>query len=896
MSTPRPPASRYLPAERRALPAAFFAQRRPVVSVSAPAGYGKSSLLAFWQHQLAAQDWRIVALTVDADDRDGDRLIIDLLHAFAPADAQRSQMLLGGLGEQGKRAVILALLAELSVSTGRTALFIDDIHWLGEGVADATLRLLIAQQPDTLALVLSGRSNSTMLAAEALLDGRLHAYGPAQLAFNDADVAELLAQYGLPARRPLVRSIIDRTQGWPAVVRLLAMTLHGDDQHQDAFLDSMVERRQALTDYLSEVLLARLPPRSARFLVGISLLRRFNLPLAAAVTGMDDAARLLDDLERRALPLNASSDPAMPHALHPLVRDFLLARLRREEPEYLAEVAARARIWLESQQRIDSAIDLSLDIGDVAGAVGLIDRFARSAARHYGRHATFLYWCNKIPPAQLRRFPRIQVIRVWSLNVIRRYAEAEQLLVELQLQAADPALRAQDGGSDAGEIDEIVEFEQCVQMVLRDRWINLAAKVRVWLARWPAADALHRGMAHTMIGCGDLAASAFAPAIDSLRLGRQLMSDCNAHYVVAWANMWLIAALIKQGQYRSALHECEAAAGHVAAQLGGQTPAGLMLHSLRALVLYELNRLDEAGAALEHGLTALVEQSSVDAMITGHVTLARLQNARGTPLDALETLAEGEILGWAHGLPRLAIAAAAERASLLLRQGEIVQATEVWRDLKETVRQRAPGEGDLVLRDKDRRIEARLALARGAWSLAIELLEPALDKAVTTGQRRKQVELLVLQAIAAHSLPAPERALALLRRALDLAMPQAYVRVFADEGAPMLALLVRFEAALAGPSRGALREYLRQLIDATRGQAPDGAAAVDSAGMLQALTRREMRILRQLPSSLSNRELADVLFITEGTLKWHLKNIYSKLGVASRVAAIAVSRQHGLLD
>ncbi len=115
MSTPCPPASRYLPAERRALPAAFFGGRRPVVSVSAPAGYGKSSLLAFWQHQLAAQGWRIVALTVDADDRDGDRLIIDLLHAFAPADAQRSQMLLGGLGEQGKRAVILALLAERQI-------------------------------------------------------------------------------------------------------------------------------------------------------------------------------------------------------------------------------------------------------------------------------------------------------------------------------------------------------------------------------------------------------------------------------------------------------------------------------------------------------------------------------------------------------------------------------------------------------------------------------------------------------------------------------------------------------------------------------------------------------------------------------------------------------------
>lgn len=153
----------------------------------------------------------------------------------------------------------------------------------------------------------------------------------------------------------------------------------------------------------------------------------------------------------------------------------------------------------------------------------------------------------------------------------------------------------------------------------------------------------------------------------------------------------------------------------------------------------------------------------------------------------------------------------------------------------------------------------------------------------------------MLQAIAAQGLSTPDRALALLRRALDLAMPQAYIRVFADEGAPMLSLLARFEAGLPGGMRGALREYLRQLIDAARGQ-PSEPALVAGSAVLQALTRREIRILRQLQSSLSNRELADALFITEGTLKWHLKNIYSKLGVASRVAAIVAGRQSGLLD
>lgn len=890
------PASRYLHAERRELPAKFLALQRPVVSVSAPAGYGKSTLLAYWRRHLDARGWRVVSLDVDADDRDGDRLAIDLLHVFAPADAQRSQMLLGGVGEQGKRALIMALLAELSSDSAPTVLFIDDIHWLGEAAAQATLRLLIAHQPLPLALVLSGRSDTTALATEALLDGRLYAFGTPQLAFNEEEVAKLLAQYDIPARAQLVGSIVERTQGWPAVVRLLAMTLQGDDRHQDAFVDSMVERRLALTDYLSEVLLARLPARSARFLIGISLLRRFSVSLAAAATGMDDAAQLLDDLERRALPLASSSDAAMPYVLHPLVRDFLRARLRREDPGYLGQVAARARAWFDGQQRIDAAIDLSLDIGDVAGAAALIDRFARTAARHYGRHATFLYWCNKIPQADLSRFPRIQVIRVWSLNVMRRYEEADRILAELELQAAEQAGVDVCADENADNVREIFELEQCVQLVLRDRWVNLAPKVRSWLARWPQADTLHLGMAHTMIGCGEMAASDFTAAIRSLRRGQKLMGACKAPYVVAWANMWCVAAHIKQGNYRQALHECEEAASHVALQLGGQTPAGIMLHSLRALILYEFNRLDEAGSALEHGLTALVEQSSVDAMITGYVTLARLQNAGGARLDALDTLAEGEVLGWSHGLSRLVIALAAERTDLLLRQGEIGQATQMWKELQDTVHRLPSGDGGLALRDKALRIEARLALARGAWDVAIGLLEPALEKAVATGQKRKQVELLLLQAFAAQGLSELDRSQALFGQAIDLAMPRGYIRVFADEGTSVQSVLAHFEAGMGrSATRGATRAYVQQ-VAAAAGAAGSSVVAIADPASQPTLTPREIKILKQLPSSLANRELADTLFITEGTLKWHLKNIYSKLGVSSRVAAIGVGRETGLLN
>lgn len=889
--------SRVLRAPRWELPADFTGQDRPVVTVSAPAGYGKTTLLAEWRQDVTAMGCKVVSLVVDADDRDGDRLTFELLHAFSPADSRRSQMLLGGVGDHGKRAIIMALLAEMASRTQQTVLFIDDVHWLGDAAAESILRLLIAQQPERLALVLSGRSNAALLASESLLADRMHRYGAHQLTFNEAEVAELLRQYGVEPRPSLVKNIVERTQGWPAVVRLIAMTLQEGERNQDSFLEGLVERRQALTEYLSDVLLARLPVRCGQFLLGISLFRRFSVHLAAATTGMEDAGKLLDELERRALPLSPSGDTGLPYSLHPLVREFLLARLRKDNPANLRRITSSALVWLTAHHRIDAAIDLSLDVEDVEAAAGLIDRFARNAARHYGRHATFLYWCNKIPKEYISRFPQIQVVRIWSLNVMRRYSEADQIMADLEEQSGTSSNSEGAGQAVTGppaRIPELVELEQCIQLTLRDQWVHLTPKVMKWLVSWPDADRLNRGMAYTMIGCGESACSKFDSAIENFRMGRRLMGECNAHYVVAWANMWAAVALTKQGNYRQALHECEEAVSHVASHLGGQTPAEIMLHALRSLLLYEQNRLEEASAALEHGLTALVEQSSVDSMIMGYVALARLQNARRSHLDALETLAEGEVLGWSHELPRLAIALTAERIDLLLRQGEAGQAAQIWQELRQAVQRRASSGSELALKDKACRIEARLALAKGAYSAAFELVVPALQQATETGQKRKQVELLLLQARALEGQGDRASAQALFERALDVAMPQGYVRVFADEGESIKPLLSGYLDSRRDAGRSAKSEYVEQLTEALEiERSRPGGSGVHPA---LTLTRREIKILEKLQSGLSNRELADALFITEGTLKWHLKNIYGKLSVTNRVAAIAAGRECGFLS
>ena len=605
---------------------------------------------------------------------------------------------------------------------------------------------------------------------------------------------------------------------------------------------------------------------------------------------MRDAQQLLEDLERRALPFSRSNDPSLPYMLHPLVREFLLTRVQQEGRAIVDAHAKRALDWMLANQRVAAAIDLSLDIGDIDGAASLIDRYSRMEARHFGRHATFLYWCNKLTAEQLHRYPKIQCIRVWSLNVIRRYSEADGILHGLE-----ERLSARTSADEAHcSVARAVELERYIQLTLRDQWVGLAAKTRSWLARWPQEDKLDLGVAHVLIGCGLISSSDFDGALENLRLGQRYWREINAYYVGAWADMWAVTTLAKQGNFRQALYECDEAISEVESHLGGQTSAEIMLQAIRGFLLYEMNCLDEAGAALEHGLTALVEQCSVDSLIMGYVALARLQNAQGSQMEALETLAEGEVLGWAHNLPRLAIALAAERIDMLLRQGELNQALGLWEQLKRSSSARATRDFDNALRDKSGRIDTRVALMRGDARHALELICPALQHASETRQKRKQVELLLLKAIATDAQAGREVAFVVIQEAVDIAMTEGYIRLFADEGLKAKALLGSFvDSRPRNSTSPAMAAYLQQISAAF--ERPVMTLEPSALQALDALTARERKVLAKLQSGLSNRELADVLFVTEGTLKWHLRNIYSKLRVPNRLAAVAMARQSGLI-
>ena len=880
------------------LPEEIWEQSRQIVSVSAPAGYGKSTLLSQWRSHFENDGARVVWLTASGDDREGSKLLLDFAQSLEHAHSQSPESLIDRYGSQGWEAVIKALYAELTALSPRAALFVDDVHELLDGPAESMLRLLLRYQPARVVLVLCGRAPVHLAVSKALLEGRLIRYADTQLALNKAEISSLLEQHGIRPREELISVLQDRTQGWPAAVRLVALTMQGDTRSQDQFVSGLGLGPQSLTDYLNDNLVAQQSPRMNQFLQRVSLLRQFTVRSARAVTGFDDTAEILDEIHRSALPIRCTSDSETVYVLHPLMRDFLLARLMRLSAKEIERYRTRALRWLLKAEQIDKAIEVCLDSNDLAGAAALISEHAAAMVQRYGRHVTYLYWINKLPKEELAQFPEIRLKQAWSLNFLQRYEEAESIRNELELEIQESA-----GTVDAQwqeRLEQAIELQRCAEAALRDRAVTSIARSSNWLRRWPQGGEFERSVANSCLAFSQKTLGRFELAERHGRQGQTLARQCQDHYVLAWATMLTASVLIKQGQCRQALYECDHGLAELQPHLDKRAPATMMLHAMRAGLLYEFNQLDEVRDALEEGLTALVEQSSADPMIIGFVTLARLQAIGGNVHAGIETLHEGEVLGRGRQLPRLAITLAAERIVLLLRSGEFRQARQQWESLHEDPALGGAGSFAKALEDKAGRIQARIGIAEGKYQEALELLARPLEHARATGQRRKLVELLLLRAIALRQSKAPvAETFETLGDAVGIAMQGGYVRTLVDEGEPLRRLLAEYTSGgVAAPPSQACQVYLREIDIAMHRASPEAGNEDDEFGqkVVEPLTERELQIVVRLKAGPSNRQLSDALLITPGTLKWHLSNIYAKLGVSNRLAAISRAQALGLVD
>jgi len=505
-----------------------------------------------------------------------------------------------------------------------------------------------------------------------------------------------------------------------------------------------------------------------------------------------------------------------------------------------------------------------------------------------GYHQTILRWMNALPEACVDRYPVIRIQYAFALSFYHRHQEYEAQIYRLQLLLENLEAQAHH---DARGIDELrcaVEMQVAMSVALRDDGMRGGELAEAWLARWPEASLRRKGVMGNVLSFGHKTRGHIDEGLETIAQTRQWLEQSEGYYALSWTAYIEGVLQFKRGSYFDSRLACTRGLELVERKLHGHPGQTSLLHALLAGIAYEFDEIERALAHLELAQSSVDEYPHADAVIVAYLTQARIQHLRQDESGALAMLREGQALGEERGWRRVTLSLAAEECLILARAGHHEEARLV--ATRFDFHQLPPRGGAAPLNsDKALRAASRYLLKQSP-RIVVEALDAAIDNSQQRELAHRSVELLVLRALAKKAEEDWAGALADVLRALTIAAPRNYVRVFLDEARELGVLIERLDMEqLRGSEAAPLARRLLRTMCAPEIQ---GGAPI---GMGEELTKRELSILKRLETGLSNKEIAEAIFVSEGTLKWHLHNVYGKLNVKNRTGAMTRARALGIL-
>ena len=860
--------------------------------LSAPAGFGKTTLLTEWLVTVPRDEARVAWLSLDRRDNDPVRFWTYLITAITAAEngvgAEALALLTGS--STSTDAALSALLNDLEALSTDLILILDDYHLVEATEVHDGVRFLLEHQPSTFHMVLATRADPPLPLAKLRADGRLAEVRAADLRFTAGESeAYLNGPMGLRLTATDIATLDGRTEGWIAALQLAALSMQGRDD-ATRFIEGFAGDDRHIVDYLAEEVLARQSPDVRDFLLRTSILERLTGPLCDAVTGRDDGRNVLVALERANLFLVPLDDRRRWYRYHHLFAEVLHGHLHDELPEEASALHRRASAWFWDHGDTSQAVAHAVAGGDTDRAADLME-LAIPVLTRERREAELASWVRSLPDEVVRLRPVLGVGFVGVLAQVSDFAA-----VGARLEDIERALRPQGGpwpttpppgvivvdGEAYRSLPARVSMYRAALSLAEADLAGTIAHATDALSLAPSDDGLTRAAAGALAGLaswagGDLS-GAHAAYTESIAGLRTAGFDAD----VLGCSITLGDIRCAQGRLEDALATYRwaldlAASSSAAGPLRGTAD----MHVGMAGVLVERGDLEAAAEQLATS-AALGETNGLPQNpYRWRVVMARLHEAQGD-LDRALVLLDDAVRVYAGDYSPDVRPVAAVRARLQLRRGNR-QHAEAW------VRERALAAGDepSYLREYEHLTLARVLLARhqaerdDAVLTDVLFLLDRLRAAAEVGERGGSlIEILILTALGRQAAGEGPPALDALRLALTLAEPQGYVRLFADEGRPMTALLKAL-----GQS-GSARAYPQHLLAA----AMTGQPRANDHALVEALSDRELEVLRLLDTDLSGPDIARQLFVSLNTLRTHTKNIYAKLGVTSRRAAVTRAR------
>jgi LuxR family maltose regulon positive regulatory protein len=854
--------------------------------ISAPAGFGKSTLLSEW----AAGGQRPVAwLSLDEGDNDPVRFLSYFVAALrtlatpSQVEPKVGQGVLSALQapQPPIESVLATLINEIAEIPDEDAflLVLDDYHVIESQAIDNALAFLLEHQPQPMHLVIAAREDPQLPLSRFRGRGLMTEIRERDLRFSEAEAAAFLNQtMDLNLMPDEVNALAARTEGWIAGLQLAAVSMQG--RHDTSrFIQSLAGSYRLILDYLTDEVLRRQSAEVRSFLLQTSILARLSGPLCDAVTGQANGQDTLERLESANLFIVSLDDERRWYRYHHLFQDLLCHTLKREvAPENLASLHQRACAWLAQHDLRAEAIDHAIAGEDFERAADLIESTAAAPILE-GIPTTVQNWINALPDRLVRERPYLCIIHAWTFHangqreaVEPALHDAEHALRVLGLPDGDPAVSDLRGhiaalrASNARHRGDLPSFfrhaEDALGLLAKD---NLAVRTTV---------SANLGLAHMLHGDLTAAAKALQQAQSLGQASGSVISALNCAGFQA-------AVLIAQGRLRQAAELCRRTIDRHLDRYPKPLPTLGHVHAGLARVLYEWNDLEGAAAHLEQA-ALLGEQTQLPSTHRFRTSaLAWIRQMQRVHLPRqLATIAGREQMDLSDA------DFTAWRVQLWLRQGNLA-AAEAWAETYQAGE--APPHlwrpyGDLAL--------ARVLITQRRLGQALDVLAQVRQTAQEAGGLGWVIAALILEALGFQMAGDLGRASAALARALSLAEPEGYTRSFTDEGVLMARLLYQAAGKNIAP------EYVGRLLAASSTpelEPGDQAPRQAESPRVEALTERELEVLRLIAEGLSNREVAEQLFLSLSTVKVHTHNIYGKLDVNSRTQAIARARALGIL-
>ncbi len=849
--------------------------------ISAPAGYGKTTLVAAWIPAMVetgqvALGW----LSLDEEDNDFMRFFLYLLAALKKAGcaltATKEYLQKASEMPEPQRLMTLLLNEIVQTANGRfLTLVLDDYHKIYLPAIHDALQFWLDHAPPNLHLVLITREDPPLTLPRWRVRGQMTEIRAADLRFSRDEAADFLNRTtGLALTAANIDALEERTEGWIAGLQLAAIALAhipDDDACQTDitnFITAFSGSHHYIIDYLVDEVLRQQDAGMRRFLQETAVLDRFHAPLCQVITGRVDSQEILQQLEQANLFLVPLDDERRWFRYHHLFADYLRSHLSLQE---IAQLRRRAARWCEANNLRFDAVHYALSSGDADFAADVIQRaLEQSTTWSIGNVAQFSTWLNALPPHALQNRPQL------SLDASRVLFTSGRLgLAEERITQAEKSLQQLPATPERAQMLALATLYRGSIAAVRGDVQQAISQITTAQARLDPENHLAHARAWASLGQAYRIAGQTTQAIQCYLRASDVAQQAGVLYLVVNACCAAARLQIIQGQLHLAEATCQRAV-----RLAGEDDLPLLglAWSVLGSIALERNDLPAAATLLKKGVALSRHGRLQDDLTWGLLFTGRLRAVQGDTTGALAAAQEANGIIQAYGVPRMSLRASAYLVRIQHYLGQSAAARE-WAVTYQMARTAPfPEFEELTL--------AHILLTAGELAQLPEILQPIVRQARETGHWQSCLEAMLLLSLYHNAEGEKDTALNWLEQAIHLAAPEGYARIFLDEGKPLIKLLPL--------ARSFAPEWVNKLLDmVSEVEEPD---SVDQTQLVEPLSEQEINVLHLICAGLSNREIAAELVISVGTAKWHVHNILQKLGVNSRVQAAARARELGLVS